>query len=454
MSSDGFDDDSGSDDGGAFAVVSYFATRDEAEENLRLGFYRREICEYLGVPPHEDDADAADVVDRIGEHQAACGIRCRGASESCAGMFCIFVHVGSDDPLADAEGNRDYDAEPIAEPAVVDEDFHGQDGATVLNLCGGKWRECWWGAFASERLVLEHRSIYLGTHAYEVLATRDDVLRRMTARMQKLALLLFEAAGFEVEPAACVALLRANKWDPHVVAERYFIDDYGPSLVDRIGHAVALDWADVAAATGWDECPTCQTTDQGRFVHLGVVGDAMCAECWNGYALAALNSDGHAMLSMRRPGDVSAADDRLVSDAVWGHILVATPTAWERFVSRAVAHYVATCTSTLSCVANPRAGCACHIELPAAAAAVLKERPDYYGVECACKRAFCASCALLSERGDSGTTVLATAGAAAATAQAAATSSAEPRAKRRRVQAGASASNASDVAGEFIFVLT
>jgi hypothetical protein len=435
--SDGFDSGS-SDDAGSFGVVSYFTSREEAEENLRLGFYRREICEYLGVPPHEDDADAADVVTFIGAAGCACGIRCRGASEPASGKFCIFVHVGRDDPLADAEGNRDYDAEPIAESGAVDVDSPDQESTSALNLCGGKWRECWWGAFASERLALEHRLSCLSTHAYEVLATRDDVLRRMTARMQKLALLLFESACFEVEPAACAALLRANEWDPHVVAERYFVDNYGPSLVDRVGRAVVVDWAVVAAANGWDVCPTCQTTDEGRFVHLGVVGDAMCVECWGEFALAALNSDGHAMLDMRRAGAASAADDRTVSDEVWSHFLAAAPEQWERFVSRAAAQYVAACATTLSCVANPRAGCACHIELPAAAAAAAKERPDYYGVECACSRTFCASCALLSERGGGGIGALALAGAAAATAPAAAASSVEPRAKRRCVQPGAS----------------
>ena len=445
MSSD-FSEDS--DEG--FSVVTFFATRDEADENLRLGFYRGEICEYLGIAPGPDDVagangSVADVVATIGAEQRVCGVRCRGAEEPRSGKFCIFVQVGTDDPHANDAGNRDYDAEPMPSGDVeademedCSDDAGGAPGAP-LNVRGGKWLTCWWGAFSSERLSLDHNSRFNDAYDFEVLRSSDDVLRRMTARMQQLATLLFESVHFEVEPEVCLALLRKNKWDPRVVAERYFVDDYGPSFVDRMGHASTVDFSTLASVHEWDECQTCQTVDEGAFVHLGVAAHAMCVQCWRDCAAAALVSDGIAMIDMVR-------DERIVSDAVWEQFLSAAQ--WKRFVERVVDEYVSTSTTTLSCVANPRGGCSCYVEAPSAVAAA--ECPLYHGVRCACGINFCASCSLLAKSGSSSSaadaswraesSAAAASSSAAATAADGASSSSSSGARRRVVGGGDSIS--------------
>ena len=387
-SSDGFD--SGDD---SFEQMSHFATYQAAMSDLRLGFFRATICEFLEIEPGPDDVEGEDIdefadVESIGVEGYAVKVReCSEENSACDGLFCVAVQVGADDW-------RDYSPASSA-PAQLQRGESTVQRDEVAFAQDAAWCECWWGAFAgdsADRLFYDFA--HEGGAPYEVLADEAAVLRRMAVLMRQLARKVNEF-GSTISPALCVALLRRHAWEPLAVVDAYFDAPTQAFVYERFGVAVAVDGEVLAAEDDeWDACPTCMSTEAGEFVRLGNDSSgALCAECWATSLTSWVESAGAGVLNHACPLGV-----HVVPDTLWQRFL--SDADWKRFVSRAADEYVATSKRALPCVRNPRGGCGCVVESSLSAKAL--RAGEYAPVRCeACGAAYCLACCTLAETSES-----------------------------------------------------
>ena len=402
------DDDSFGDDG-AFEQATHYATWNAAMVDLRLGFMRVAICEELAIEPGELDMTGEDIdedvdITTIGTLSLAVKVRECTAAEGALleGLYCIAVQVGADVEGADADGWRDYDPGSEKEmPAGMmrADSAGGAEGSAGVDTSGPAWRACWWGDFIDDGgTEINYDTTHERGPPYEVLPNERAVLRRMVLLMRKVALEIGEFGG-SIAPDLCVALLREYAWDPTLVAERYFDAEVQAFVHERFGTPIDIDAAALEAEAGeeWEACPTCMTTDEGTFMHLGiptggsVCSSAICVECWRDSLTGWITTGGAGVLNHTCP---LAAN--VIPDSVWQRFL--SPTDWARFVSRAADEYVASNRRTLRCIANPKGGCSCIIE--SSLVIRMARTNDYVPCRCTCGAAFCLSCAVLANDPD------------------------------------------------------
>ena len=393
---DDFSDDSSDFGGGddSFEQVSHFATYQAAMSDLRLGFFRATICEFLEIEPGPDDVDGQDIdefedVDVIGAEGYAVKVReCAEQDGANEGSYCVAVEVG-------AGGWRDFSPASSA-PAQLQRGessgLRGKSGGDKVDFSqDAAWRACWWGAFADDAVEnIFFDSVHEGGAPFEVLADEAAVLRRMAVLMRQLARKV-EEFGSTIGPALCVALLRRHGWQPYAVVDAYFDAPTQTFIYERFGVATTVDGAALAADNDeWDECPVCMSTEEGDFVRLGTDSSgALCVECWTASLAGWMESAGAGVLVHECP-----LGEHVVPDTLWQRFL--SDADWKRFTARAADEYAATSKRALTCVQNPRGGCSCVIESSLSAKEL--RAGEYAPVRCEpCGAAFCLACRALAD---------------------------------------------------------